>query len=169
MIFRRFRDRKGWTLIELMTTIGIIGILGALVIPGYLSGMPLRRLKADAMDIASRLTFAKMNAVNRNIDVGLYFFPDKEAYCVFVDSDDNHAFDDPGDQILIDNVQLRLGVTFDRSSGDWTLDDAAPIDTIIFSPNGSAIVASGNVVIVNDRNDVRKIIVDQNTGKVQTE
>ncbi len=168
MIFRRFRDRKGWTLIELMTTIGIIGILGALVIPGYLSGMPLRRLKADAMDIASRLTFAKMNAVNRNIDLGLYFFPDKEAFCVFVDSDDNHAFDDPGDQILIDNVQLQAGVTFDRSSDDWTL-DGAPVDTIIFSPNGSAINASGTVVIVNDRNDVRKIIVASNTGRVRTE
>jgi len=151
-----------------MITIGIIGILGALIVPGYLSGMPLRRLKADAMDIASRLTYAKMNAVNRNIDVGLYFFPDKEAFCVFVDSDDNGAFDDPGDQILIDNVQLRAGVTFDRSSDDWTL-DSAPIDTIIFSPNGSAIVASGTVVIVNDRNDVRKIIVASNTGRVRTE
>jgi prepilin-type N-terminal cleavage/methylation domain-containing protein len=168
MIFGRFGDRKGWTLIELMIAIGIIGILSAVTIPGYLSGMPLRRLKADTMDIASRLTYAKMNAVNRNTDVGVYFYPNEEAYCVFVDSDDNGAFDDPGDQILINNVELRAGVTFDRSSDDWTLDNA-PINTIIFSPNGSAILASGTVVIVNDRNDVRKIIVASNTGRVRTE
>ena len=169
MIFRRFWDHKGWTLLELTIILGIIGILGAITIPGYLSGMPLRRLKADAMDIASRLTYAKMNAVNRNTDVGVYFFPDKEAYCVFVDSDDNGAFDDPGDQILIGNVELRAGVTFDRSSDDWTLDAANPLDTIIFSPNGSARVAWGDVVIVNDKNEVRKITVAQITGRVRTE
>jgi hypothetical protein len=60
-------------------------------------------------------------------------------------------------------------VSFDRSSADWTLDSVNPIDTIIFSPNGSARVASGTVVIVNDKNDVRKIIVAPNTGRVRTE
>ena len=172
MIFRSFVDRKGckgWTLLELMITIGIIGILGALVIPGYLSGMPLRRLKADAMDIASNMKYAKMKAVQRNLQVGLYVNiggtavngVDPGAYCIYEDSGATENEFDATDSRFKVNIPLRGGIQFDTGNANWDVTN----NTIIFRPNGSAITST--TVVISNGSQTRSIVVANITGKVQ--
>ncbi len=154
---------------ELMLVVGIIGILGAFAIPGYLSGMPLRRLKADAMDIASNMKYAKMKAVQRNVQVGVYFNSggtavngvDPGAICVYEDSGATaNQFDDTDSRFKV-NIPLRGGIQFDTGNANWDVTN----NTIIFRPNGSAI-ASATVVISNG-SQTRSIVVANITGKVQ--
>jgi type IV fimbrial biogenesis protein FimT len=180
MISRSLLGRDGWTVLELMVVIGIIGILGALAIPGFLKGMPLRRLKADAMDLTSNMKYAKMKAVQRNEKVGLYFNNggtavngvDPRAYCVYVDSGSTVDQFDSTDSRLKVNISLRGGVQFNGAS--WTINDDNPNkNTVIFLPNGSAIfgpVASvsntGSVVITNGT-ETRSIVVATITGRIQ--
>lgn len=169
MIFRRFKDRKGWTLMELMLVIGIIGIMGALAIPGYLAGMPLRRLKADAMDIASNMKYAKMKAVQRNIQVGLYVNSggtavngvDPSAYGVYEDSGATANQFDSTDSRLKVSIALRGGIQFDTGNANWDVTN----NTIIFRPNGSAITST--TVVISNGSQTRSIVVANITGKVQ--
>ncbi len=169
MISRNLRDRSGWTLMELMIVIAIIGILSAFAIPGYLKGMPLRRLKADAMDLASNLKYAKMKAVQRNVKVGLYFNNggtevngvDPGAYCVYEDSGSTADQLDSTDSQLKGDLALRNGVQFD--SGSWTITN----NTIVFRPNGSAS-KSGTVTLSNG-SSTRNIVIHAITGRVRIE
>ncbi len=180
MISGRLRDRKGWTLIELMIAIAIIGIISAFAIPGYLAGMPLRRLKADAMDITSNLKYAKMKAVQRNINVGVYFNSggsvvngvDPNALCVYEESGSTPNVFDNTDNRLKPNIKLKSGVEFDTVS--WTInDDNADNNTVIFKPNGSAIfgpVTTGNdsgTVVIKTGSLTRSIVLTKITGRIQ--
>lgn len=180
MIFRRFGDPKGWTILELMVVIGVLGIMGAFAIPGYLKGMPLRRLKADAMDIASNLKYAKMKAVQRNVQVGLYFNDtgavvngvDPHAYCVYEDTGGTANEFDGTDGLLKSNIPLRGGIQFD--SANWTINDDNPNkNTIILLPNGSAkfgpnaSVSNTGTVALSNGSQARSIVVATITGRIQ--
>jgi prepilin-type N-terminal cleavage/methylation domain-containing protein len=164
----RFVSDRGVTLIELAVVIGIVSILGVIMIPNYLSTMPLRRLKADAMHIVFNMSYAKMNAVKMGENVGLYFNNSEEtyngiasnAYCVYIDdriSGTQNQFDS-SDTVLKKNIHLRSGIRFDTFT--------CPNRSIIFSPNGSAVNSSGKVVITNGL-DTRDIVADPITGLVQ--
>jgi prepilin-type N-terminal cleavage/methylation domain-containing protein len=161
MLIYLLRDRRGVTLLEMMLAVAIIGIISAFAVPNYLITLPLRRLKADAVDIANNMKYAKMQAVKLNRDVGVHFYPDKRAYCVFLDANDNNQFD--GDtEILRFDMDLRRTVSFDRG-GSWTITN----NRVIFSPDGSATVASGTVVLVNSTGETRSIVVAPITGRIR--
>lgn len=143
--------QTGITLVELSTVVAIIGILSVLILPNYIRTLPARRLKSDAMDIASYLRYAKMYSVKSGRDVGIFFNDSSSAilgiepnsYAVFMDSDQSGTQYqmDGEDTILKANLPLRSGVEFTEIT--------CPNNTIIFSPNGSAVNSAGSVTISN--------------------
>jgi prepilin-type N-terminal cleavage/methylation domain-containing protein len=168
MIVYRLIDRRGVTLLEMMVAVAIIGIISAFAVPSYLITLPLRRLKADAVDIANNMKYAKMQAVKRNGDVGVYFYPDKGAYCVFLDANGNNQFDG-ATEVIRGDMDLRRTVSFDRG-GSWTVSN----NRVIFSPDGSTTDASNAVlpdpmtmVLVNSTGEVRNVQVAKITGRIR--
>jgi Tfp pilus assembly protein FimT len=157
-----FEDQRGVSMLELMVVAAILVFLSLLMVPNFISNITTNKLKADAMDLANNLKFAKMKAVARNMDAGVHFFSDREAYCVFIDINENNQFDDTVDELLKSEIELRGGVSFDRGT-DWTVED----DTIIFTPTGSVSAGAGTVVLKNNRNQKRKVIVTPVTGRVR--
>ncbi len=101
-------NQFGFTLIEVMVTVAIIGIIAAIVIPNYISRLPEKRLRASARNLYSDLQKAKLAAIKRNCNVAVVFtvascgnplppsaIPDPSgSYVVFVDNgqcDSNNA------------------------------------------------------------------------------
>lgn len=65
------RPMMGFTMIELLITIVIAGILASIAIPSFSGLMAEQRAKAVATDLVIALTKARSEAVKRNADVTL--------------------------------------------------------------------------------------------------
>lgn len=74
------KKQSGFSALELMATIGIVGILAAIAIPGFMSWLPNYRLKSAARDIYSNLQTTKMAAIKANADRTVTFAPGTGAY-----------------------------------------------------------------------------------------
>jgi type IV fimbrial biogenesis protein FimT len=69
----RCHRRSGFTMLELVIAIAIIGILAAIAVPNIISWLPNYRLKSAARDLVSNFQKAKMEAVKANEDVIIQF------------------------------------------------------------------------------------------------
>lgn len=169
MLRRCFRDDAGLSLVELMVAVAIVGLLAAVAIPSYLAGKPLRELKADALDVAGNLKFAKLSAVKNRVNTGLYFNNtgavvngvSPNGYCVYEDDGATGNQFDGTDTLIARKSNIRL-----RGDNQFSALTCAN-NTVIFTTNGTATPSSGTVTIQNSRMETRDIVVNGFTGRIR--
>lgn len=95
------RQGSGFTLIEMLVVVAIIGILAALAAPSMTRLLERGRLRGAAEQVASDLQLARTEAIKRNQDVKVTFSSDTPStswcYGVRVGGDCNCAITDPTD------------------------------------------------------------------------
>ena len=67
------RKNSGFTLIELMVVIGIVGLLAAITVPNLISWLPKYRVGSAARNVISAVEFARLQAVRENSPVDVNF------------------------------------------------------------------------------------------------
>jgi len=78
MIFYR---NKGFTLIELMIVIIVLGVLVAIALPSFLETIERRRLKGAGENLFADLLFAKTEAIKRHEPVTISFTGNGATWC----------------------------------------------------------------------------------------
>jgi len=73
---------SGFTLVELMIVVALVGILGAAAAFNGLFIMPRYQLRAAANEFAGNLRRARMDAIESKRNVRIEFDPDGNTYCV---------------------------------------------------------------------------------------
>ncbi len=73
-------NEKGVTLVELVTVFVIIGILAALMVPGFDQWLPRYRLRSSTRDIVSTLRAAQMKAASRRLQYQVDFTVGTNSY-----------------------------------------------------------------------------------------
>jgi prepilin-type N-terminal cleavage/methylation domain-containing protein len=126
---RYTRSCSGFTVSELMVTIGVAGILMGIAVPSLLAWLPTLRLNDGARQVAVDLQNARMTAISQSLPMGLSF-TGATAYVIFQDANLNGAYDNPGDPIVRGPFSLPQGIT------------AAAAATVVFQPRGVASVTN---------------------------
>jgi len=75
-------NRSGFTVVELVTVIAIIGIISALAIPSYLQFLPNYRLKSAIRDLYSNLQLIKLEAIKSNGKCSIKYYTNPDRYTV---------------------------------------------------------------------------------------
>jgi prepilin-type N-terminal cleavage/methylation domain-containing protein len=156
----RVKRKGGFTIVELVVALAIMGIAVSAAIPGFSRWLPGYRLKSAATELYSNIQLAKMRAVRDNAQWAIKFDPDFDAYQVRYGTGVDGAYSDPGGFAVDKTVILAnygVGICFGHGNataaigGGWDDDITFLSNTVVFNPRGMAN-AQGYVYLQNDKN-----------------
>jgi prepilin-type N-terminal cleavage/methylation domain-containing protein len=136
--------QKGYSITELMVVVSIIGILGVIAVPNFVTSVSTYKLKNTSVDLCSNLRKARSLAVKQNRNVVINFNTDAKTYSI-----------DGGSLI-----RLEEGVWFGHGSATITANagESIPSDGVSFASekatiNNQGISNAGYVYLQNDKGE----------------
>jgi prepilin-type N-terminal cleavage/methylation domain-containing protein len=158
-----FFSQKGFSLIEVLIVIAIIGIVSAIAVPNMTIMMRSYRLKSAANDLASTLQLARMTAIAQNSNSVVTFNTISQSYLVFSDNGDGGGPLDinnnvqSGTEPTIKTVSVR-----NEYSGEITLGTPSFGLTTYFNAQGGLKEnGAGSIVLQNTSGESRQIFIAQ--------
>ena len=147
-------NESGFTLMELILVVVVMGIVAAIAIPAFMGFLPGMRLNGAARQVMGDLMDARMEAVKQNNEFKVFFgSPSANQYQV-LDDDDNNGTAGTGEAITTKNIQDNYSdVTFSSTNDP------------IFYPKGTATNLA-TITLQNSDGGCKKVKVAI-TGRVK--
>jgi len=158
----RTNKQKGITLVELMTTVVIIGIVAAMAVPRFQKAFERIKFRSANRDITSSLRLARSYAVSTKDQYGVYFNTEALSYSLFKDKINLGAMKyDVGDSLI--SVD-----TLPKEFNFMSVDNG--LSSVVYRPNGSTI-STTNVVTMASTPDlvgIHQHNILAATGRIET-
>ncbi len=183
---KKLSKQKGFTLVEAMVTMIVIGVVGAIAIPSMTAIVRNQAISSVSNEIVATLQSARSEAIKRSTNVLVCFKRSRtEGNCrnifganttnndyihVFIDTDGDRLRDNDETSLFVSN-KLNEDVIFKRP----TANVSTPIRSILFNSKGGVLVDNNanktrtQIGICDDRNDdsVGRVIEISSTGRAQ--
>lgn len=149
------QSRAGFTVVELLIVIAIMGILAGVAFPMMLNWLPNMRLRGAARDVYSVMQRARAEAIERGVNVTVGFNTATDAYILFLDNGagggnaDNDVLDG-SEPALLRSGPLPNGVAFDPDPAVVADGDGVSFggNALVFTPRGlPAGIGNGTVAL----------------------
>ncbi len=158
------KKEPGFTLIEMLVLVAVLGIIAAIAIPGFANLGPRARLKAATRNIVSDMQLARAKALKDRSPWTIEFDTSSGQYTL------SSATDDLKTVRLSDYTGTSLGSAYGSrpdepnpgSLDGVTFDD----DKIVFNSDGTSV--SGTVYLKNADNDTYAIGCLSAAGRIKT-
>ena len=90
-MYRRYKNKEGFTMIELVIVVAIIAVMTGFAIPYIIGMQPTLRVNSAARDLTTEMQLAKMRAVSQRNDYVITFDITNNQYSVYDDNDNDFA------------------------------------------------------------------------------
>ncbi len=158
-------NKNGFTLIELVAVIAIMGIAMAVAFPALMQWLPGLRLKSAAQELYSNMSYAKSEAIARNRDWAVVFQPGGAArYLVCSDDGADDDWATVADNTVVREIKMgnySSGINFGHGTATGKVQAPGTAigadnvdyssDVVVFSNNATASL--GFVYLSNNKND----------------
>lgn len=172
------QDKGGFTLVELMMALAIMGIMATIVVPVTLAWLPNYRLKSAARDMHSAFMNARMLAVRENIPVQVILNNTVNPGFYSIDLNGNGIVDQPG-EYRVNMGQYGSGVDFGFPAVpagfvNWNGTPVGASVTFGGGPppfctyNSNGTTGNGTVYLVNNEFRIVYAITTVTSGSVKT-
>jgi prepilin-type N-terminal cleavage/methylation domain-containing protein len=130
-MFRKIRLKSGFTLVELVTTVVVIGLVAALAAPRFERAFKRVDFKGSSKDIVSMMRTARSNAISQKTPFGIAFNWTTGELKMYKEQSTppNDSYDLGQDSVF---TTLTIDSTYTNIWGMFTN------NVLIFRPNGSA-------------------------------
>lgn len=155
MMKKAHRRQRGFTLVELMIVVSIMGLVAILSLPGYNRFMQSWNLNGDVQQLAASMRTARAAAVMKNIDVVFRFDMATNTYWYFEDVNRN-GNRDAGEY---------LSAVYELTSGNRFAAHTLSSTRVTFGNKGNTR-ESGSITLRNVRNKARAVRIYGGTGNV---
>ena len=167
------KKNHGFTLIEVIIVVAVIGIMTAIVIPSISSWLPNYRLKNAARALYGAAMKAKGEAVKRNVNCALSFNQGVSGvvnvYVIYIDADSDCEFD-AGETVITQVQDWPKQVSFDTSQGGGDglsfSNNGAGLPTIAFMPNAiptacGSVPINGTAYLTNTNGRTTEVVINR--------
>ncbi|MBA3014179.1 MAG: prepilin-type N-terminal cleavage/methylation domain-containing protein [Proteobacteria bacterium] len=169
-----FSLNAGLSLVELIVTVAILGILASVAAPNILNWLPNLRLKNAARDVYSTFQKARLLAVKQNVTVRVRFDTTVNPGFYFIDIDNSGTVNQP-DEYQMNLSAYGSGVNFGFPAGlvDWNGGAIATSVTFPGGPprfctyNSNGTSGAGTIYLVNSQASIVYAITTVTSGAVK--
>ena len=158
-MLRKLRNKSGFTMIELVITAVVLGIIAAMALPDFFRAMQKVKLNAATRDIISDLRWARSRSIASRTQVGLNFNFTSKTYQVFLDTDNPSNFQFSASQ---DSVVKTCSMA-DLGSGSSTFTS----NTVIFKPDGTCNSSGQITCFSTDSYHSKTVDILASTGRIK--
>jgi type IV fimbrial biogenesis protein FimT len=102
-------NSKGFSLIEVIVTIAVIGIIAAIAVPNMIGWRGERQLQGSARNFAADVQLARLKSIRESENVVVEVDDVADSYQMYLDANKNQTFDVGED--VIRNVGCPVGVS----------------------------------------------------------
>ncbi|MBW2075598.1 MAG: GspH/FimT family pseudopilin [Deltaproteobacteria bacterium] len=168
------RRSQGFSVVELIIVMAIIGVLMVIAVPDFLGYSPRARVKSAARDIVSNMQQARINAIKSSSSWAIQFDTGSACYRVLSDDGADDTWN-TGDDTVYRTVNLSdyPGVSYgsgaspqNRPGGSYPSDGVSfSSNRVTFKSNGTS--ESGTVYVQNGDGDTFAVGSLAATGRIK--
>jgi len=137
-IYTQNKTNSGFTMIELMIVITIIGILSAVAVPRLTAWLPSYRLKSAASDLQSNMQKARVKAIKENVSVQIRFDNTNPPGFYYFDTTDDDAYTAGEFRVNLSSYGSGVGYGTGNASSNWNGNNCTQATAIGFGSRGTA-------------------------------
>ena len=174
---KRIKLQNGFSLIELMVTVGIFSIIAAIAVPGFIKWLPNYYLKSAANGLRASFNLARITAIKSGANCTVSFEQLVDGvtydYVVFQDADNDMVLDDAETANIVRKVKwTEYHSSIYTDSNNFSSNDDG-LKTVAYRSNGisrnsAGGFGAGTVSLKNNKSSEADIVMSS-VGNVRVE